>query len=143
MRGVQMEIGWLWFILVSVLFSLVYGKIESGLDKFWTILGRDGGPFWGKLLFGTKWTPYHVALLVLDTIVCIPSLLFTHSISFFVASVLIFPLLEDAAYFWWLRKWIKPTDWTAKEGSVTIKGVTVPYWYFLLGAVIWILLWIS
>lgn len=130
------------FVLVCVLFSIVYGKIESGLDQFWVELGAKGGWFWGKLLFGTKWTPYHASMLVLDSVVNLPALAFG-SLPLYLACILIFPLLEDMAYFWWLRKWINPTDWTAKEGSVTIKGVTIPYWYFLLGGIIAVFLWIS
>lgn len=129
----------LFFLLVCVLFSVVYAKIEFGLDKWWVELGKDPSGFWSKQIFGLKWNPYHYWMLVLDLIVNLPALVLG-SLSLYLACVLIFPLLEDAAYFWWGRKWIKPTDWTAREGSVTWFGITIPYWYFVLGTIIGLLL---
>ncbi len=128
------------FIFISVLFSILYARIEAGLDKFWDILGEKDS-FWRDIIW--KYSQYHLFMLSLGIIVNLPALYFTKSLSFFIALLLMFPLIEDAAYFLWLKKWIKEDDWTAKEGYIKIANVVIPYWYIIAGLSIVLLLAVS
>ncbi len=126
---------WWFFVLVCLLFSIVYARIEFGLDKWWVELGKDPNGFW-KNKWG-KYTPYHLWMLGLDAIVNLPTLYVAHSIPLFLACLALFPLAEDAFYFLWRDKWIGEDEWTVKDlGFFKIRGVVIPWWYVIAGAVI-------
>ena len=129
----------MFFFLIAVLFSLIYARIEFGLDKYWVELGKDPSNFW-KNKYG-KYTPYHVWMLGLDAIVNLPALYVARSIPLFLTCVLSFPLLEDIFYFFWRGRWIGEDEWTVKDlGFVKIKGVVIPRWYIIAGVIITTLL---
>ncbi len=108
---------WL-YILVVFLFALVYSKMETLIES--------GGRKWQPVI--GKYGMYHLWLLVLDLVVNLPAL--ASGALGYLFCVTLFPLLEDIFYFVWLRKLIKPTNWTAKEGAIKIGRLVIPYWYF-------------
>ncbi len=129
----------MWFyILVSLLFSVVYARIEFGLDKWWTELGKDPSGFW-KNKWG-KYTPYHLWMLGLDAIVNLPALYVAHSIPLFLACMLLFPLMEDIFYFLWRGKWIEGDAWTSKDlGAWKVRGIIIPKWYVIASVILGLL----
>lgn len=120
------------FFLVVALVALVYGKLETMIESG----GRVGTTFVGK------YSTYHVWLFFLDLVVCLPAL--SVSANFYLMCVVLFPLLEDLAFFLWRWERMRPEHWTCKGfGYFEVKGWIVPRWYVLVIAVAFYLRWLA